>query len=247
MNPTKVVAGLEADDTNVFLHKLHEACLKFMGQSNMPVVGGAPSAPPEALIPEVPVAPTPMPQQFAVSTQERRAPRGPPSSANLSSNLVFNASTTSRAVVIPPGYEDGDGYRALHLDRASSDEALAGFKLGKFHRHGTDSKQDKLEEGVQMLCQAVHPLGKLMDSVQLDLGIMDNELAYWEKENERYSALLQSQQKESGLQVAEMYEAVKLVEEDIKAKKQRIRDTKALITRNEAEIGAVISQMFPTT
>lgn len=57
---------------------------------------------------------------------------------------------------------------------------------------------ERLRTSIQVMCQSTHPLGKCMDYVHEDFGIMNKEYEKWQAEYRSKADLLEEQKKVGG-------------------------------------------------
>ncbi|CAD7941228.1 unnamed protein product [Amoebophrya sp. A120] len=94
----------------------------------------------------------------------------------------------------------------------------------------------KLQETVQLLCQAANPLGKSMDLVHADISSMAKELDYWKNEYRQAVESCRTELKTTEEILQKSYQSVAEVEERIQEETSKIHSARARVLKNDQVI-----------
>ena len=129
-------------------------------------------------------------------------------------------------------------------DDAKKDDK-GGIRLGRLKKTGadknknfglTDADLEQLRAAIQVLCQSTNPLGKCMDYVNEDLGLMNRELEKWQAEARKYGDLLEDEKHKTDTALLPLKLQQTEVDEKVKEELAKIASLKAVIHKNDERI-----------
>merc|ERR1719473_2155885 len=100
----------------------------------------------------------------------------------------------------------------------------------------TDADLEQLRAAIQVLCQSTNPLGKCMDYVNEDLGLMNRELEKWQAEARKYGDLLEDEKHKTDTALLPLKLQQTEVDEKVKEELAKIASLKAVIHKNDERI-----------
>merc|ERR1711988_1859366 len=137
---------------------------------------------------------------------------------------------------------------AVEGDDAKKDDK-GGIRLGRLKKTGadknknfglTDADLEQLRAAIQVLCQSTNPLGKCMDYVHEDLGLMNRELEKWQSEARKYTDELEGEKEKTEAMLHPLRLEMTEVDEKVKEELAKIASLKAVIHKNDERISDLL-------
>jgi len=102
---------------------------------------------------------------------------------------------------------------------------------------------DKIRTAIQTLCQSTNPLGKCMDYVHEDLGVMAKELERWRADYRKSCDALEDEQRATSETLHPLRGRLLDVEERVKDEQAKLSTLKASIAKNDQRIAELLRDM----
>lgn len=128
-------------------------------------------------------------------------------------------------------------------------QSKGGIRMGKLKRkkdaasNNNEVDVTKLGEAIQSLCQAANPLGKSIDLVHQDIAHMGKELDNWKQEYRDASDSYQMQLKQTEEMLLPLYQKVAELDDSISEMKNKIRNSRSRIARNDQTIQSLLESV----
>lgn len=125
-----------------------------------------------------------------------------------------------------------------------------GIRLGRLKKTGadknknfglTDADLEQLRAAIQVLCASTNPLGKCMDYVHEDLGLMNCELEKWQSDARKYTDQLEVEKEKTETEMAPLRMELTEADEKVKEELAKIASLKAAVHKNDERIAELMN------
>ncbi|CAD7929136.1 unnamed protein product [Amoebophrya sp. A25] len=128
-------------------------------------------------------------------------------------------------------------------ERRGSTDMTSGGAGGAASRAPPASDVQKLQETIQLLCQAANPLTKSMDLVHADISSMAKELDYWKQEYRNALEQCRTELKTTEEVLSKSYQSVAEAEERIQEETSKIHSSRARVLKNDKVIQHLLNSV----